>query len=60
MWPLSVSVTVASPIFSGLPNGTGTSLFLTSWMGAPPGRPPPMAAWSLSALTMSFADGGVQ
>jgi hypothetical protein len=60
MWPLSVSVIFASPTLSGLPKGTGTRRFLTSWIGAPPGSPPPIAAWSFSALTMSFAEGGVQ
>ena len=60
MWPLSVNVIFASPTVMGLPNGTETSLFPTSWIGAPPATPPPIAAWSLSALTMSFAEGGVQ
>src|SRR5918997_829510 len=36
MWPLSVSVSFASPALTGLPNGTGTRRFLTSWIGAPP------------------------
>src|ERR671910_400799 len=56
MWPLSVSVIFAPPTLNGLPKGMGTSRFLTSWMGAPPGSPPPIAAWSLSALTISLAE----
>src|SRR5918995_153696 len=56
MWPLSVRVTLAPPTSSGLPKGTGTSRLRTSWIGAPPGSPPPIAVWSLSALTMSFAE----
>ena len=34
-----MSVTFALPTVMGLPNGTGSSLFLTSWIGAPPASP---------------------